>query len=128
MILAVVLALAVQPEGSRWIEHYRDATQVFAVDALTLRIEGDRRTFWRRISHLSPMPNGATASFFSVVIDCRARTQTVLAALQHDRGGNVIQEVTYPDPRSDPVAPDSVGEQLLEMVCVPLAGSIRSSR
>jgi hypothetical protein len=122
MIFAVALALLAQPEASRWMEHYRDATQAFAVDVLTLRIEGDRRTFWRRISHLSPLPNGAAASFFHVVIDCRARTSTILAALQRDQGGTIIQEQTYPDPRSEPMAPETVGEELLESVCVQLPG------
>jgi hypothetical protein len=122
MVFAVALALLAQPQTSRWIEHYRDATQAFAVDVLSLRIEGDRRTFWRRISHLSPLPNGAAASFFNVVIDCRARTSTILAALQRDQGGNIIQEATYPDPRSEPVAPYSLGEELLESVCVPPPG------
>ena len=119
MILAVALVLAAQPDNPRWIEHYRDGTQAFAFDAATLRVDGDRRIIWRRISHLAPLPNGATASFFNVEIDCRARSSTILAALQRDQSDRVIQEDTYPAPRGEVVAAGTVGEQLLEMMCSP---------
>ncbi len=50
-------------------------------------------------------------------IDCVKRTFKFLKTVFHNDDGNNLDLITYPNPKPIPIAPNSIGEELLNGVC-----------
>ena len=119
MVLAAVLMLALQAASSpdAWVEFGRDDLQIASFDAQSMRVEGDRRILWQRSVFTRPMPDGTASMLFNVEVDCGRRTIALLSAATRDGAGRTINEHRLAAPTPEPAVPDSLSEDLLELVC-----------
>ena len=128
MILSGLLAfalLASQTEtgndarGARWRLIHQGTEGSTYLDIHTVRRSGDRATVWQRIEYLRPQRQGHSETVTRWEYDCRNRTSELLRFVDWRADGTVVMSHTLPpsEREAEPVAPDSVGEDVLEIVC-----------
>ena len=119
MVALLLAAQGTQPPESQWVEIARDDRTTDYIDARTIQVMGDRRTVWHRRVYAQPIENGAVVRLYNVEMDCRLRTQALLAGRDSDASGRLVESHDYPAPNRIPVRPGSLGELVFNAVCRP---------
>lgn len=121
-LLACVPLAAVAAE---WIKVPAPDAHQHWYDRSKLVFDGDAVTYWRRVEFGSPQRSKsglATSAMYRERIDCRAHSHRTLGYLLYAREGSVIENVRTPEAETEPVTPDTVGDQYEKVMCALLAG------
>ena len=117
------IALLVVPcfayASSWYITHIIDTEMAYYFDADTVEKDRDIATVWlKRVNRTAPDVSGAWATASRTQMDCKKRTIQTLSVVTYGQEGKLIGSTNYPGDVVF-VAPDSIGEALLKMVCEP---------
>ena len=117
-IAALVPSLAV---AGQWAYVGSDDTAHFAVDIGTIRVEGDRRTFWHVTAYQEAQEFEGQGHDYSVnqaIITCQNSAISSMALTYYNlSASSPIFSETYDAPDFNPIIPDTVGYALWEFVC-----------
>ena len=111
VLIAIALMMAVPPE--RWVRVGGDPgrSQEF-LDTESIRRSGDKVTLWTR-RDFAP---GQGTAWNEVEIDCRLRTEAVLAHVRDD-GRAISHNEVRPHRAAAPIARNSTEERIREIAC-----------
>ncbi len=109
-LTALVLATSVPP--SRWLHVGGSADYQEYLDRESVKRSGDKVALWTRRDYA---PEASTA-WHEIELDCRARTETIIAYIRDDRG-TVSHNVVRPHRAAAPIAPGTVEEKIFNIAC-----------
>ena len=99
---ASVSAADAAPRGPTWLNlGAATSGQAIAVDASSLRPEGNFRTAWFRLTN--PGAAASTGITYLLRIDCSARTISPQADRRQDAEGNIVENREYPPEERGPL-------------------------
>jgi|ERR1019366_9247196 hypothetical protein len=124
-LLALLLACGTA-RASEWVPaaETNDGKDRSYVDVSSIRIAGSIRQAWVKhvyeppMKGMDPYPNKlASSELVRVAFDCSEETSRLEAITNHYTDGDVgTPAASYPTPWT-PVAPDSVGNVLMQFIC-----------
>lgn len=106
-------------QGTRWQLIDEGADRSTYLDIRTVRRSGDRVIVWQRVEYPRPQRQGHSETVTRWEYDCRNRTSELLRFVDWRADGTVVMSHTLSssEREAEPVAPDSVEEDVLEIVC-----------
>jgi hypothetical protein len=129
--MSMLLALSPRPmaaQSDRWIEVAAGSTTTVFADRVSIRREGARVKVWtkwifsdeRKVEYLVDKTYRSQKSLD--IYNCANRTSATLQAIYYaesDASGDVVDSSSWPESRVrfSELAPETVGESILEYVC-----------
>ncbi len=105
--------------ATNWYLMYENDEYSIYIENENMKIQGDKVSYWERLEFKKPEKLKGKPYFATVAYktsDCEERMSGVTQLVAHDKEGKVVYSFDYPLDMS-PVAPNSVGEIILEQVC-----------
>lgn len=112
-----VCSLAIATE---WYLMYENDEYSIYIESESMKIQGDKVSYWEKLEFKKPKKDLEGKLFFTRIAyktsDCKERMSGFTQLVAHDKEGKVVHSFDYPLDMS-PVAPNSVGEVILEQAC-----------
>lgn len=113
MMILIALTLAAAAPQERWL-HVGGIPNRYEeyVDTQSVERSGDRVTLWTR----RDVSDDAGTVWNELELDCRKRTETILAFVKID-GSSVSHNQVRPHRPASPIPPDSLSRKILDIAC-----------
>lgn len=93
------------------------ATSVTFVDANSIKIEGNKRTYWSTIHFRETTETGMSYAKSLNIADCANEMTATLYGAFYNESGSLIAGAPPKDLTEKPVIPGSVGDKIFQFVC-----------
>ena len=96
------------------------AGDVYYIDPATIRKDGNMRTFWSKSEIKSFREDGSISAREKLEIDCKKEAVRLLSLATFGKPnlrGALISSVDYPNAPFDAIAPDTIDNRFMQLVC-----------
>lgn len=116
-LAALFLGVAGNARADDWRIVSASRDQFVAIDASTIRTEGQRKLFWSLNLYRVTQDDGVDYYMDHTAIDCQRRTIEILAEATHSINGAMLWHSGDISGLESPIAQSSVGEAIYEAIC-----------
>ena len=112
-MILITLALSAMTPADRWVHVGGSANQYEEhVDQESIKRSGDKVSLWTR----RDFANDRGTAWHELELDCRMRTETILAYVRDD-GGSISHNSVRPHKEASPIPANSLQEKIFDLAC-----------
>jgi len=120
-VMGVILIATSSPSAAadwRLADTANNGTRTY-LDVSSIVISGDYRTVWQKVINSPAAHDGVSYSIVHWRYNCSTRTSTLLSFVEYKANGVTItsQQIPSYEQEQQDVAPDTIGETILNAVC-----------